>query len=365
MLGALVVGLGCAVGACVAGAGATRVADAPRRAGPEHDPVYAIEAVGPERWTVSFGDRHAITFAREASPVAVDLRAVGFDERRAFAVGDRGTILERGPRGGWRAVGSGCGERLRAIDRVFANERVLVVGDHGTILVRGKDAAWRREPSPTDRDLLAVRDGFIAGAHGTLLANVDGHWRIVPTHVEEDLHALWKCSFNERRDGRTENHTAICAAGNGGRLLRCTVEKLAVDCATQPSPTSNDLLAASDWPLVFGADGTVLKGMSYDPFRYEAMIGLVGITVYATAQNHWAVQLDGGGLADAALAVGSAGAVVRWARDGTVARAVTLAPRAELFGVATEELDWFIVGSGGAIFHGVTEHAQIVPTTLL
>jgi hypothetical protein len=70
--------------------------------------------------------------------------------------------------------------------------------------------------------------------------------------------------------------------------------------------------------------------MSYDPFRYEETIGLQDVTIYAAAQNHWAVQVEGGGLADDSLAVGSGGGVIRWARDGTLTRVVRLAPPADL-----------------------------------
>jgi hypothetical protein len=175
--------------------------------------VDAVDVVGSERSSVAFGDGRRITFFREACPVTVNLRAVGFDESRAFAVGDGGTMLERGPRGSWHLDESGTREDLRAIDRVFASERVLVVGDHGTILVRKRaNDTWHREPSPANRDLFAVRDGFIVGAQGTMLADIDGRWRNVPTGAEEDLRTLWECSFNEHRGGATIFHKAICAA---------------------------------------------------------------------------------------------------------------------------------------------------------
>jgi hypothetical protein len=331
---------------------------------PQRTPVYAVHPSTPDRVVIDIESgraRHDIAFVRERSPVAATLRAVTFDERHAYAVGDGGVIVERGPRSSWRLEASGTPRNLRAIARAL--DGFVAVGDGGTIVHKGDRAkAWRTLPSPTQRDLLAVSERFISGARGVLLTWVDGKWRSIDTGVEEDLHAVWDCSYNERVNGQTTYHHAVCAAGQRGRLLRCTVDPLSVDCAPQPSPTTSDLYAATSWPYIFGAGGVVLQGQRSDPFDYTLAATLPTGDIYAQAENHWGPQIDGdGGMAEDALAVGARGAVVHWTR-GRFAAPVILDPGIDLFGVATEELDWFVVGTGGAIFHGVTEHVAIWPT---
>jgi hypothetical protein len=337
---------------------------------PQRTPDYVVHPSAPGRVVLDIASpaRHDIAFVRERSPVAATLRAVEFDDRHAYAVGDGGVILERQPRTAWRLEPSGTTRNLRAIGQALTG--FVAVGDGGTIVYKNNDddeRRWRTQPSPTQQDLFAVGDNFIAGAHGALLTWADGRWRSVDTGVDEDLRALWDCSYNEHlAGGRAAYHRAVCAAGQRGRLVRCIVERLSVDCTAQPSPTTSDLYAAIRWPFVFGADGTVLVAEASDPFSFAPAPTLQMGDVHAVAENHWMPTVDGsGGMAEDALAVGAGGAVVHWTRGRDFEPPVILDASVDLFGTATRALDWFVVGSDGAIFHGVTEHVAIWPVMLL
>jgi hypothetical protein len=337
---------------------------------PKRTPDYVVQPAGPGRAKVTIGSgrsQHDLTFVREASPVTTTLRAIAFDEQHAYAVGDGGVILERQPRSQWRLEPSGTVRDLRAIARVGSKTRrtpdaFVAVGDGGTIVQKGdRDGAWHVVPSPTDGDLLAVTSGFIAGAHGLMLAWADGRWRRVETGVDEDLQVVWDCAYNEPVGGGTRFHDAVCAAGRRGRLLRCIISGLSVDCAPRPSPTTSDLYATNVWPLIFGADGTVLQGGQDYPHDYVLLPPLPMGDVYAAAENHALPQIEGSVNVEDRLAIGARGAVVPWLGWEPFSPPVTLDPSVDLFGVATRALDWFIVGSGGAIFHGAGEHLLIFP----
>jgi photosystem II stability/assembly factor-like uncharacterized protein len=269
---------------------------------------------------------------RERAPVDVDLHGLRFDSERAWVVGDRGVILTRTPGSSWRRQPSGTEQTLRAVE--VLDPGVVVVGDGGVILLQpAPGTPWQRLPSPTTRDLYAITarpQDFVGGAHGTLLARIGGQWRAIETGSNDDLRRLWDCSFNERTGARVQYQRAVCAGDSGdGSFIRCTVDGWAVGCTPQP-PRSDGIEEAR----------------------------------YGVARNHWMVVTKDGLPTDDALAVGSGGMLWR-STGGGFERAAMLDGTVELHAIATEELDWFVIGERGAIFHGTTEHALIWPITLL
>jgi len=112
-------------------------------------------------------------WSRESTPTATDLHDVTAVDRRLYAVGDRGTLLER--RGGvWQQVASHVDDDLRFFDGRTA------LGLHGAVV---DCLAWDRDqldlarllacvprPSPTTEDLFTrIERGDVYGASGAHL----------------------------------------------------------------------------------------------------------------------------------------------------------------------------------------------------
>ena len=297
----------------------------------------------------------------EASGVTSDLDAAIISGDVAYAAGADGVVLRRAAAGPWERVATPTTRRLRALvvdgegGAAVGSGDLVAAGDGGTVLRRAATGAWTVEPVPTSRDLydLAWSDGrlYAVGDGGTLVVRDAGAWRAIATHTTADL---------RRFDGRV-------AIGAGGVILDCTpwdrdqhdlARQLA--CVPRPSPTDRDLLADigderhSAWHA-WGAVGTSLAAARYQPIDVTAAPALPGEpTITAAADNHWSTTA--GELAT--IVVGERGAIGFVDRSG-VTRMVTLAGAPDLRGVATAQLDAFVVGAHGTIVHLQTTDVSI------
>lgn len=320
--------------------------------------IFAVNASGPSLASATLhtpsGVAYSYTFTPEHSGVSGDLRAVRFDPDVAYAVGDDGVILTRRPHSDWRAQASGTHVRLNAISELFDRDRFYVVGDGGTIL-RHVAGSWRAESSPVTADLYAVARttsiDLAAGAHGTLIAHLPSGWVKADSTVDETLRTLWNCSFNEATATGAPHHEAICAAGDGGRIVRCIIEPLSVSCSVQSTAATEDLTASTAWPFLIGKHGTVLRMTKFDPFTVTREPTRTSVDLFAVAENHWGLFVRDGSMLDDIIAVGADGTVA-WLQPagGPV---LTLPDRVELHGIDAQELELFLVGRGGMIIHGV------------
>jgi hypothetical protein len=310
------------------------------------------------------GASYSYVFTREHSGVSEALHAVRFSPDLAFAVGAGGLLLSRRPDSAWRVEPSNTRWSLNAISTVMARTTVYVVGDGGTILVRDKDA-WHREWSPTEQNLNAITETqsftFAAGQHGALIARGPRGWVNVDSTVKDTLRALWDCSFNEHlAAGESRYREAVCAAGEHGRLLRCVVASDSVTCATQPSITANDLLATDARSYIVGLQGTIVRTMKSDPFEVVTEQAPTSVDLFTIATNRWGVLAKNATPIDDVLAAGAHGTIVVLGPTAPPS-SLTLADTGDLFGIDGQELEYFLVGSGGLILHVVLTDAM-VPT---
>ncbi len=124
-------------------------------------------------------------YSRTMDAVAV---AAGSDARIAFVTHDGVLRLDEAATATLKATGVAA---VGAAHEGF----VVAVGPRGAAYVRD-DKGWRREPTGTDRDLLAVavapRSGaaVAVGVQGSAVLRKEGHWRPVETGVTADLKAV-------------------------------------------------------------------------------------------------------------------------------------------------------------------------------
>jgi hypothetical protein len=320
--------------------------------------------------------RYGYRFEREPSGTTQTLRAVHFEyQGKAIVVGDHGTALMRDPVAGWTLEATGSGENLYAVVRApyrpdgpvdeqrEARAPYVVVGARGTALVRTFDGKWRTEQTGTDRDLHGLvhlgTSTLAVGAGGTMVErSAEGVWRPVPSRTTVDLFAAGTCSPH------------LCATGAGGIIVDCVRPDGKLVCIPRPVAAPADLRAIADDGMLFG-DGVLLdpartpEGVwspppEWQPSRYAgASIGTD--EVRAVWNNHWM------GVSEH-IAVGRGGVV--WLVSNRYERAepferLRLPFGVDLYGVAFELVDGFLVGEGGTIVHLSVDGVPIPTVCLL
>jgi photosystem II stability/assembly factor-like uncharacterized protein len=110
-------------------------------------------------------------FTSEASPVALDLKAVSCEGKEIFAVGKKGLILRRSAEG-WVKEESGVSSDLFGVYGTTSGE-AYAVGDRGVVLYRSAEGIWRKQDSDARGTLLAVSQGVsgmvVVGGGGAIL----------------------------------------------------------------------------------------------------------------------------------------------------------------------------------------------------
>jgi hypothetical protein len=344
-----------------------------------HDPApFRIERADshggarPRRKVLRYGYR----FEREPSGTTHTLRAVHFQhEGKVIVVGDAGTALLRDPAAGWTLEATGTRENLYAIVRApfrpdgpveqerEAKAPYVVVGARGTALLRTFDGKWRAEQTGTDRDLYGlVRLGtstLAVGAGGTMVErSPEGVWRAVPSRTTADLFAAGTCSPH------------LCATGAGGIIVDCVRPDGKLVCIPRPVAPPADLRAIADDGTLFG-NGVLLSpartpgGVWSPPPEWQpspyANASIGADEMHAVWDNHWMG-------ADEHIAVGRGGVV--WLISNRYERAepferFMLPFGVDLYGVAFELVDGFLVGERGTIVHLSVEGMQIPTVCLL
>lgn len=192
-------------------------------------------------------------WALDASGTHAALHGVAQQGGRAVAVGDHGTVVERGA-SGWRLAAPVADVTLRAV--TYSSYGVVAVGDGGTILMN-LEGAWKRDDSGTTADLLGVcaglREVYVVGAAGTVLRREGFAWKRVDAPTRADLLGV-ACD-----DAKT------VAVGRRGVVVR-----------REDPATPFKLVASGE-----GGDLEAVSSPSYTP-SYLA-VGAGGLVVRATA----------------------------------------------------------------------------------
>jgi apolipoprotein N-acyltransferase len=181
-------------------------------------------------------------YARRTGFLAIAATAGG---RVAF-LGDAGEVAA--PAGGDEGMRTTGIRGVAAAHEAF----VLAVGPRGAAF-RFDGQGWAREPTGSDRDLLAVAvstdggEAMAVGSQGTAVVRRGGEWKPVETHTNADLRSV---AWTPDR--------GFVAVGDGGVMLAFRDGSHAI-----PSGTTADLLAAS-WSaesglVAVGAGGTALR----------------------------------------------------------------------------------------------------------
>ncbi len=119
------------------------------------------------------GTGHVDVYENAAPPTSIDLVETGLNAvicnpaRGATIVGDGGLILSTDNGVDWRREDSGTTASLRALDA--RQDDRIVVGDDGTVLACATGGVFRTLPTRTKDALLATKQGYIVGEHGTVL----------------------------------------------------------------------------------------------------------------------------------------------------------------------------------------------------
>ncbi len=313
----------------------------------------------------------------ETSGVTEDLYAVAIEQGRAYAVGIGGVVVRRTQHQSWQRENAGTDRTLRsvAVARFEAENSsntardpdtlpVYAVGDGGTIVRRGTHGTWRPEASGTTRDLYAVFAAddrvLAAGDGGTLLERRAETWRVVRTHTTADLRAI----------------SGSVVVGRGGSIVECTKWPRTADvtalallaCVPRPSPVTNDLFALcksgrTSRLVATGAEGIRVRDLGHDRGRLTFELWPTGIAnaLRGVADNRWGWKID---VPAKTIAVGERGALFFIGDEGGDQHVIV--PGApDLFGVAFERLDAFMVGARGTILHARVEGTELMTVIAL
>jgi hypothetical protein len=192
-----------------------------------------------------------------------------------------------------------------------------------------------------------------AGERGIMVARLPTGWVRVDSTVHEALRTLWDCSFDENvGDGQSRKREAVCAAGDHGRLVRCVVESMSVTCAARESPVDSRLSACDGGAYIVGAKGMILRSDTSELFKVVEQRPVTGSDLFAIATNRSGVLARDATPIDDVIAVGAHGTIVCLTPTAPPS-SFSLAHVGDLFGIDTEGLDYFAVGSGGLILHAV------------
>ena len=194
----------------------------------------------------------------------------GMPDGRAWAVGDRGTILHFDG-ADWRPETSGTRAHLRCVT-ICPDGRVLAAGGDGTILLRAEDGTWQKQPCPVATNFTAAQpldDGSVLLAGGRYFAQANGFRGDLVLMDDAGCRKLFDgAGFSRFRD-IARYRDAIVTVGDGGQvhMIRGSrIDRVA-------SGTGHDLLgliglpsgetvAVGDFGTVLVADGTALSGFA-------------------------------------------------------------------------------------------------------
>jgi hypothetical protein len=324
-------------------------------------------------------------FAREASPITVDLRAVTVTHDKALAFGDGGVIFTRTHDGPWTQAPSPTRERLRGAWR-----DVYAVGDRGTWLT-GRDGRWNAEETGVAEDLYAVTPvgpwAFAVGDGGVLVERAaDGRFTRVDTGTRARLRSIWGAAEG-LADSRGFPTDEIYLVGDGGTIVDCALRMSPPVCVPRASPTSENLMQILDATptahafraagagllsvLVLGDAGTTL-GVTLGrlvPYDFRAVPlhvppGMERVLVSRARRTDGKIAVEGDRVFPPIVTVGAGG-------RGALLDATRVVPFAlpevgDLHDVAGDELEIFAVGDAGSIVHGRMRGAvEVIPIMYL
>lgn len=185
----------------------------------------------------------------------------GIEDGRAWAVGDRGTILHFDGQD-WGAETSGTRIHLRAVT-ALPDGRVLAAGGDGCLLIRSSTGQWERQDCKIHSNFVAalpLPDGQVLLAGGRYFVDAGGFRGDLVLWDGTDFTKLFDgASFSRFRDLAACRH-GVVAVGDAGQIHVIREGRIErVDTGT-----SHDLLGVITLPtgeaLAVGDFGTVLAG---------------------------------------------------------------------------------------------------------
>ncbi len=206
-------------------------------------------------------------------PINEPLFAVtGQPDGRAWAVGDRGTILHFDGQA-WRAETSGTRAHLRCAVRL-QDGRVLAAGGDGTVLIRSDKDAWERLTCPVHSnfvDALPLEDGTVLLVGGRYFVDANGFRGDLVLWDGENFQKLFADQTFSRFRAVSKYKDGALLVGDAGQmhvLRNGRVDRI-------DSGTTHDLLglinlptkeviAVGDFGTVIAANATALE--NYAPY---------------------------------------------------------------------------------------------------
>ncbi|MEM1077226.1 MAG: glycosyl hydrolase [Pseudomonadota bacterium] len=224
-----------------------------------------------------------------STPVNTPLFAIdGLADGRAWAVGDRGTILHYNG-DTWLPEPSGTRAHLRAIT-ALPEGRMLAAGGDGTVLIRDADGDWRTETSPVHSNFaaaLTLPDGSVLLAGGRYFVGAGGFRGDLVLWTERGMTKLFEGADFARFRALAACKRGVVAVGDAGQIHVIHEGRITrVDTGI-----AHDILGIVTLPsgeaLAMGDFGTVLAG------RADALSHFTPYVAASAADPVWYVMDSG------------------------------------------------------------------------
>lgn len=222
-------------------------------------------------------------------PLNTPLFAVtGLEDGRAWAVGDRGTILHFDGEG-WTHEISNTRAHLRCVS-VLQDGRLLAAGGDGTILLRLETGQWEKQVSPVQSNFvsaLPLDDGAVLLAGGRYFVDANGFRGDLVLWNGSEFRALFADRAFSRFRAVSACKDGIVLVGDAGQIHRLRdgrIDRL-------DSETMHDLLGLIDMPT-----GEIVAVGDFGTALAASATALDGFTPYiATSEDIpvWQVEETG------------------------------------------------------------------------
>ena len=212
----------------------------------------------------------------------------GLDDGRAWAVGDRGTILHFDGES-WQTETSGVRQHLRSVI-ALPDGRIMASGGDGAVVIRNSEGVWEQQDCPIASNFttsVVLDDDRVLLAGGRYFIDANGFRGDLVLFDGETCTALFKDQSFSRFRAVGKVTDGVLTIGDSGQihLIRGErIDRLACD-------TSHDLLGLirlpGDGAMAVGDFGTVLVGDA------EALSCFAAPAVAGAEQSCWSALSSG------------------------------------------------------------------------